>query len=134
MNNRTKLIQIMLFYIKLPVFYNSTILLSVCFGVLSVIQFIYKVIHLTAFQKSWFLFRPCIVWHPTPLLPVPNTPPSSPPAVLLRYRQMPFSIPSLPCQCTEIRCSLLLLNSPPPPPPPSTLQLSATVELQREQY
>ena len=25
------------------------------------IQFIYKVLNLTTFQKSWFLFRPCIV-------------------------------------------------------------------------
>ena len=35
---------------------------------MSVIHFNHKVLNSTAFPKSRFLFRPCIVWHPTPLL------------------------------------------------------------------
>ncbi len=113
----------MLLYIMLLGFYNSTILLSVQFSVLSVIQFIYKVLNLTAFQKSWFLFRHCIVRHPKPLLPAPNTLPSPPPAALLCYRQMPFSIPSLPCQ----RRSLSVCNpTTHPPQHPPYLPSSST--------
>ena len=74
----------MLLYIKLLVFYNSTILLSVWFGVLYVIQFYFKVLNLTAFQESRFLFRPCILWSNTTVACPPPTPylPSSCAALL----------------------------------------------------